>query len=106
MCLAGNKVAMVFTDPPYGVAYRDTGAGAWNAVKLAKKKAGTLKPRFEKIENDAMTGVELTAFWSAFLQVAVLSLAKKVRSIVALPACGRRKCSMRSGQSVSNLGWS
>lgn len=65
--MGGEKADMVFTDPPYGVAYRDTGAGAWNAEKLAKIKAGMLKPRFEKIENDDLNEEELYLFLVSYL---------------------------------------
>jgi DNA modification methylase len=75
--MAGEKATLLFSDPPYGVAYRATGAGAWNAKKLAKKKAGTLKPRFAAIENDEMTGQELSDFWTRWLQVASAHLVER-----------------------------
>lgn len=72
--LAGDdRASMVFTDPPYGVAYRDTGAGAWNAEKLAKKKAGTLKPRFAAIENDDLDEAELLTFLVDYMKVQPLA---------------------------------
>lgn len=73
--MGGAKADMVFTDPPYGVAYRDTGAGTWNAEKLAKKKAGTLKPRFDAIEGDDQNEQELFDFLVAYLRVQVSHLA-------------------------------
>lgn len=66
--LFGAEIAaMVFTDPPYGVAYRDTGAGAWNEEKLAKKKAGTLHPRFDAIANDDLSEEDLFAFLVSYM---------------------------------------
>lgn len=72
-CSGKFKGQMVFTDPPYGVAYRDTGAGAWNADKLAKKRAGTLNPRFDAIENDDLDDDQLFAFLVAYLTVQPLA---------------------------------
>lgn len=69
----GDLAAMVFTDPPYGVAYRDTGSGAWNAKKLAKKKAGTLKPRFNAIEDDELDENELLEFLVSYMRLQPLS---------------------------------
>lgn len=65
----GQDAAMAFTDPPYGVAYRDTGAGAWDEKKLAKKVAGTLKPRFDAIKNDELNEEELFNFLAAYMKV-------------------------------------
>ncbi len=69
----GREAAMVFTDPPYGVAYRDTGSGAWDAKKLAKKKAGTLKPRFDAIANDDLNETELFEFLRGYMSVQILA---------------------------------
>lgn len=66
---AGCPADMVFTDPPYGVAYRDTGAGAWNKKKLAKKKAGTLKPRFNAIANDDLDEKQLYDFLACYMAI-------------------------------------
>jgi DNA modification methylase len=66
---AGCPADMVFTDPPYGVAYRDTGAGAWNKEKLAKKKAGTLKPRFNAIANDDLDEKQLYDFLACYMAI-------------------------------------
>lgn len=66
--LFDQEAAMTFTDPPYGVAYRDTGAGAWDEKKLAKKVAGTLKPRFNAIKNDELNEEELYQFLIAYMR--------------------------------------
>jgi DNA modification methylase len=63
----GQRAAAMVTDPPYGVAYRDTGSGAWGPEKLARKRAGALKPRFDAIADDELVGEALTAFWTRFL---------------------------------------
>lgn len=72
-CSGGQRAAMTFTDPPYGVAYRDTGAGAWNEKKLAKKKAGLLKPRFEAIANDDLDEEQLFKFLAAYMRIQPLA---------------------------------
>jgi DNA modification methylase len=69
MVAGGHKAAMVFTDPPYGVAYRDTGTGAWDEEKKARKRAGLLKPRFEAIANDELTEEELYRFLVAYMTI-------------------------------------
>lgn len=72
--LAGTDLCtLVFTDPPYGVAYRDTGAGSWDTEKLAKKKAGTLRPRFNAIENDDLDEVQLLEFLQGYMRVQPLT---------------------------------
>jgi len=66
--------ALIFTDPPYGISYRDTGAGAWDERKKALKRAGLLKPRFEAISGDELRGDELFAFLvAAFTGMAAAS---------------------------------
>lgn len=63
--LAGNDTAaMVFTDPPYGVAYRDTGNGS-------ARKVGRWgnKPRFEAIENDDLDEKQLLEFLIAYMRL-------------------------------------
>lgn len=60
--LDGEEAALVFTDPPYGVSYEDTGPGAWDDEKLAKKEAGELEPRFDPIEGDELRGEDLYEF--------------------------------------------
>lgn len=74
--MSGELAAVLVTDPPYGVAYRDTGAGAWGPEKLAKKKAGTLKPRFEAIADDDLSGDQLTTFWTGFLRECLAHMAR------------------------------
>lgn len=68
LAMDGKLAHMVFTDPPYGVAYRDTGSGAWDEKKLARKRAGTLKPRFAAIENDDLSEDQLFEFLSAYMK--------------------------------------
>ena len=67
----GEKAHLMVTDPPYGVSYQDTGAGAWDEKKKALKRAGLLVPRFEKIENDELQGDTLFDFLLASFSVAV-----------------------------------
>jgi DNA modification methylase len=75
--MGGQRAAMLFTDPPYGVAYHDTGEGAWGAEKLARKKAGLVKPRFDAIESDDLSGENLRAFWRDFLVNAKVAMDAK-----------------------------
>ncbi|OAI40631.1 hypothetical protein AYO38_05615 [bacterium SCGC AG-212-C10] len=68
--MQGEKASMVFTDPPYGISYQDTGAGAWNPKKKALKVAGFLRPRFEPIAGDDLRGDELGDFLVAAFSTA------------------------------------
>lgn len=98
---AGALARMVFTDPPYGVKYRDTGPGAWNAKKLAKKRAGTLKPRFEAIANDELSEEQLLEFLARYMLVQ--PLAPKAAQYVchgSLRAHVFRDALLRSGYAV------
>jgi DNA modification methylase len=60
--MGGEQAALVFTDPPYGVSYEDTGPGAWDEAKLALKEAGLLEPRFDPIAGDELRGEDLFKF--------------------------------------------
>jgi DNA modification methylase len=70
----GAPAHLIFTDPPYGISYRDTGAGTWDEHKLALRRAGLLKPRFEPMAGDDLRGEELFAFLvAAFTGMAAAS---------------------------------
>lgn len=71
--MAGARAHALFTDPPYGVAYRDTGAGAWDERKKALKRAGLLKPRFDAIAGDELTGDALSQFLVAAFAAGAVS---------------------------------
>jgi len=55
--LDGQHADMVFTDPPYGVAYEDTNAGKASKASKARKKS--------HIANDALSDDAQAAFWLA-----------------------------------------
>lgn len=69
--VAGDKrCQMTFTDPPYGVAYRDTGD---RGPKGGKRHRWGNKPRFEAIENDDLDEKQLLEFLIAYMRLQPLT---------------------------------
>ena len=105
----GGAASLLFTDPPYGVAYRDTGAGAWDEKKLAKKRAGTLKPRFDAIMGDDLSGAALEAFLNATFEAALTATAATAAWYVwhgASTAAVFERALLRAGMAVrSQIIW-
>lgn len=58
--MGGELAGIVFTDPPYGVSYRDRGHGS--EKERLKEKGVRIVHRFEAIEGDDLAGDQLLAF--------------------------------------------